>query len=462
MIKVSIVVPIYNVEQYLRKCVESLINQTLQEIEIILVDDASLDHSRQIMIEYERKYPQKIKCLYLENNLSQGGARNKGLEIALGQFVTFVDSDDYIDRTMCEKLYTEALKTNSDVVFCDMLREFEGREDSRQSSLVYNQQMGKITEEKRSQLFLLESYPVAKIVKREIIVENGLWFPEHIKYEDRSTINLYFIYCESCAYVKEALYHYLCHEGSTTTENNGKQNLAYMKASFILANRMKKKGMYGKYHDAIDMIMIKGYLYGIGMGQAWKNPDLEQIYLIIQEMKERFPTYNKNPFYDLDYGIEAFQGKWILSLSDCTFAGFKKKYKKGMLSLKCANYEEYYSVHYEKVVMLLRYLKKKEKKIALWGAGKKGKDFLKVCDDEGEYVSSVIDRDEKKWGTRLETGHIISDFRKEEIDCIVVVNYAFFFFFYTKVKQQNDIACLVNLDAYISMGSGENIEDFLE
>lgn len=96
-IEVSIIVPVYNVEKYLNRCIESLLNQTYKNIEIILVNDASPDNSIAIMKEYEKKYPDIIKCIYLTKNVRQGGARNRGLKIAKGKFICFVDSDDWVD-----------------------------------------------------------------------------------------------------------------------------------------------------------------------------------------------------------------------------------------------------------------------------------------------------------------------------------------------------------------------------
>ena len=103
-IEVSIIVPVYNVEKYLNRCVESLLNQTYKNIEIILVNDASPDNSIAIMKEYEKKYPDIIKCIYLTKNVRQGGARNRGLKIAKGKFICFVDSDDYVESDYIEEL----------------------------------------------------------------------------------------------------------------------------------------------------------------------------------------------------------------------------------------------------------------------------------------------------------------------------------------------------------------------
>lgn len=114
---VSVIVPIYNVEKYLPKCIESIVNQTLTNIEIILVDDGSTDNSGKIAAEYSKK-DQRIKVIYKENG-GQGSARNIGLDISSGEYIGFVDSDDWIDKDMYEKLYLNAKEKKADITVCN-------------------------------------------------------------------------------------------------------------------------------------------------------------------------------------------------------------------------------------------------------------------------------------------------------------------------------------------------------
>ena len=114
-LKVSIIVPVYNSERYLRDCLESLLNQTLTELEIILVDDASTDKSFEIMAEYKSQYP-KIKIFKSEQNKGQGASRNIGMSLVTGEYIGFLDSDDYVAPTMYENLYNSAKENNADIV----------------------------------------------------------------------------------------------------------------------------------------------------------------------------------------------------------------------------------------------------------------------------------------------------------------------------------------------------------
>ena len=108
--KVSIIVPVYNVEKYLEECLDSLVNQTLKEIEIICINDFSPDNSLEILHRYKNNYPDLMKIIDLKQNVGPGYARNHGLDMAQGEYIVFVDPDDYIDITMCEKLYNMAKK----------------------------------------------------------------------------------------------------------------------------------------------------------------------------------------------------------------------------------------------------------------------------------------------------------------------------------------------------------------
>lgn len=120
MPKVSTIVPVYNAEKYISKCLDSLINQTLKDIEIICVDDYSTDNSLAILQDYASK-DSRIKIIAFETKQNAAIARNKGLEVATGEFLGFVDSDDYIDLDFYEKLYHKAKETDADIVKAETL-----------------------------------------------------------------------------------------------------------------------------------------------------------------------------------------------------------------------------------------------------------------------------------------------------------------------------------------------------
>lgn len=167
--KVSIIVPIYNVEKYLDRCMQSLLRQTLKEIEIILVDDGSPDRCPQMCDEYARM-DARVKVIHKEN-AGLGFARNSGLDIARGEYIAFVDSDDYVERSMYEDLYREAVKSDADVVFAGFKTETQPGiwRDSNEVSQ-RTEWNGEGVEE-----FMLDMIACAPYVKQERKYQMSVW-----------------------------------------------------------------------------------------------------------------------------------------------------------------------------------------------------------------------------------------------------------------------------------------------
>ncbi|MBR1443254.1 MAG: glycosyltransferase family 2 protein [Firmicutes bacterium] len=116
--KVSVIVPVYNSEKYLVNCLTYLVNQTLEDIEIICVDDCSTDESVDILKDCLSQFPDKVRVIQHKKNLGPGGARNTGIKVARGEYIGFVDSDDQVDVSMYEKLYAKAKEDDYDIVEC--------------------------------------------------------------------------------------------------------------------------------------------------------------------------------------------------------------------------------------------------------------------------------------------------------------------------------------------------------
>ena len=166
--KISIIIPVYNTELYLRECLDSVINQTLRDIEIILIDDGSTDNSGKICDEYKEK-DERITVVHQKKE-GVSVARNKGLDIAIGQYIGFVDSDDYIDLDFYEKLYNRAIETNADLVKTQRKNiDYEGNI----SEGILNR---KIINTKNKWHFSYEF--TTAIYRRSIIKENNIIFPE--------------------------------------------------------------------------------------------------------------------------------------------------------------------------------------------------------------------------------------------------------------------------------------------
>ena len=174
MAKVSIIVPIYNVEKYLEKCLESLVNQTLDDIQIILVNDGTKDNSGEIAKQYQEKHPNKIIYLEKENG-GLSDARNYGIPYATGEYVAFLDSDDYVELNLYEEMYNLAQKEKSDMVECDFIWEYPN-ESKRDTGLIY--------EDRKEMLEKVRVVAWNKLIKREILEKHQIRFPKGYRYED--------------------------------------------------------------------------------------------------------------------------------------------------------------------------------------------------------------------------------------------------------------------------------------
>lgn len=202
-VKVSVIVPVYNVEKYLRKCLDSVLKQTLKEIEIILINDGSTDYSGEICNEYSKK-DSRIKVLHKKNE-GIATARNSGLEIAIGEFIMFVDSDDWIEENMVETMYLKAKENNLDVVQAQYLRT-----DNIKSNCSINKFSNNIIEELKREVISgnLYTYVWDKIYKRSFIISDKIKFREKYIFEDWYFFMDVITKCNNYSIINDVVYNY--------------------------------------------------------------------------------------------------------------------------------------------------------------------------------------------------------------------------------------------------------------
>lgn len=220
MPKISIIIPTYNVEKYLAECLDSCINQTLEDIEIIGVDDCSTDNSYEILEEYQQK-DSRIKIFRQEENKKQGSARNKGLENATGEYVWFVDSDDYIDVHACQILY-DAIKEFDVDMLCFSAIQFTQAKEKR--LFAYHQyhhqgiQINKVYHPKTNwqecEFSNFNVSPCMYLTKRSIIQK--FRFRENVFYEDSDFTPILLTSVDSFCFIPYTAYFYRINQNSTT------------------------------------------------------------------------------------------------------------------------------------------------------------------------------------------------------------------------------------------------------
>lgn len=208
--KVSIIVALYNKEKYIKKCLKSLVNQTLKDIEIIVVNDCSTDKSLDIVKSFDDK---RIKVINNKKNKGIGTTRNIGVAKATGEYIGFVDADDYVEKDMYEKYYNYAKENNLDLLTSDYFKIINNKKEYFK---VDNFEITNI--EKNNNIINLINYgPCNKLFKKDLIINNNIIFSETTKFEDVIFVAKAIRYSKNIGYLNEAYYNYVIHSLSETT-----------------------------------------------------------------------------------------------------------------------------------------------------------------------------------------------------------------------------------------------------
>jgi glycosyltransferase involved in cell wall biosynthesis len=302
MVKVSVIVPIYNTERYLRRCLDSLVNQTLEELEIILVDDGSTDNSAQIMREYETKYQEKVK-VYTKENGGQGSARNLGIQKSSGKYICFVDSDDYVDTTMYETMYSVAEQEQCDMVECHYhylceerkkIKKLKTRGDIRQFK------------DQKDMFINPQASPCNKLFRREVLMHTEVNFPEGFIYEDTGFYIKTIPFIRKEHYIKDRYYYYFLRSSSTMNANKSRKVGDIFHVLEDILNFYKKYGFYETYREELEYFCVKVLLCS-SLSRIGRIRD----HSIAKELYERtfsfihtyFPEYKQNVYFHGKIGL---------------------------------------------------------------------------------------------------------------------------------------------------------------
>lgn len=302
--RLSIIVPVYNMasEDRLYFCMDSLINQTLPkgEYEIIAVDDCSTDNSLSALKKYEKNNPGLVRVFSTPRNMHQGGAKNMGIEKARGEWIGFVDADDWVAPDAYERMLRLAEKTGADMVGCDYSLVHEhtyvpgaGAHNNDSS------QTGILNEDKYRSLILDAGSLVVKIYRREIIVDCPSRFPTDIFYEDNALANTWMLRAKHFEYIDEPLYYYYQHNSSTVHTITEKRLEDRMQAGRIMIMEARKGEFFDRYRDEIEysfsrlfyMNTLMSYMIGV------RPRKYKWIKKLGNEMRDYFPQFCSNRYF---------------------------------------------------------------------------------------------------------------------------------------------------------------------
>lgn len=312
MIKVSVILPVYGVAEYIEKCTKSLLNQTLQEMEFIFVDDHGPDNSIELAKQVIKGHPREKQFVFLkpEYNLGAGMARNFAIPQAQGEYIAFVDSDDWVEPDMFEQLYKAA--DNTDICYCQAFKDYT---DGTETEILTNPlvQKGNFDDDKRN-YFLTHyiAYFWTFLYKRDLVMQRNIRFSE-----DRSADDTYFETCalltaQSISHVDKPFYHYLIRPGSVCTTKDSEKYKKRLATFSRLMQNAKEQNVYESYQDAIDFLYIKkGYLSSlVNYVINSTKPNVDTFRTIYQTLVQEVPNYRQNRFLKKTCSL-----RWLVRLS---------------------------------------------------------------------------------------------------------------------------------------------------
>ena len=293
MKKLSVIIPVYNVEAYLRSCLDSVIDRDLSDYEILIVNDGSTDSSPQIAAEYAASYPDLIRMITTENG-GLGHARNTGLDLSQGEYVLFVDSDDTLSPGAISEMLS-LLDGSFDICVFDV-------ETVNESGQVLSYDRGS----EREGLFTFSDYPELlfarpnawnKLWRRSLFTEYGIRFPDRMWYEDLATTPRLYLRSSSIYGSPRPWYRYLLRDGSIIRSGNTQRNLDMVTAVETALLDFRQQGVYDCYHSQLEYMCLYHELLTTSTRVNGIDPFSPVQDTLLDDFLRRFPGFRDNPYY---------------------------------------------------------------------------------------------------------------------------------------------------------------------
>ena len=290
-ILVSVIVPAYNAENSIKKCLDSLLNQTLKNIEIIVINDCSQDDTLKIL----KTYKDKIVLIDNKKNLGPSASRNKALDIAKGKYIGFVDSDDYVDKTMYEKM-SSCMNDEVDLVCCGRYNITKGKKEEI---------INRSKETDPHKFSKTSNYNTDKLFKREIIEKNKLRQPEDFMYAEDFAFGIrYKYYARKMYIIEEPLYYYVFDSDNSITNSYNENIIKIITVLEQMLDFFKEKKAFAKYEEELVNICAGFYVRRTREFKNFRNIELKKRFV------KKFLVFFKNNFKHYVHQVNGFKTKY--------------------------------------------------------------------------------------------------------------------------------------------------------
>ncbi len=332
MTKVSVIIPVYNARDYIIPCVESLTNQSLEDIELLFVDDHGTDDSMEAVRQYAEGYSGKKTFRFLEtaSNAGPGVARNVGIDAAEGEYLAFVDSDDWVENDYCEALFKAAARRDADLAFCN-LRKDNLRDGSSVELSNPEISSGSFSEKKRK-AFLAQFEPCLStfLYRRSFLIHNTLRFPEMRHGGEGSFLASCVLSAERVARVEKPLYHSVLRSRSFSTKVDPAKYLQTLEAYDAFLGFARQQGLYEKNKAEIDYLYIREAFLRAARDYIANEVKPDPGVLtgtLIPALEKQIPDYAANPYLRKKLGLRILI-RWMARRPRLAMRRLKRQVKK--------------------------------------------------------------------------------------------------------------------------------------
>lgn len=334
MKKISVIIPCYNVERWIDRCMKSIAVQTfgIENLEVICVDDASTDSTWEHLQKWEQQYPDNVLLIRQAVNQRQGAARNLGLQYASSDWIAFVDADDWLEADYFERLYDPVMRFACDMVSCGWGR------DTSESLTYFDDIYRKESNEEHyivadtteiTRLLLVRSKFIdtgvwGKIIRKNMILEHHMFFPENLTYEDMYWRPLLDIYAKGIYLIDEKLYHYFENSCSTVLSLNADHHMDWITMQMKIWTEYHKRGLWDEYHEEIEFALLAdavGFLKLLVL--RYEKPSFSIFQLEKNMIRQYVSDYRRNKYVSNITEVEIHDIFLKMLYSDLDKKGFQ-------------------------------------------------------------------------------------------------------------------------------------------
>ncbi|WP_320035350.1 glycosyltransferase family 2 protein [Halarcobacter sp.] len=376
---VSIIVPIFNAENYINKCLNSILNQTMKNIEIIIVDDASTDRSLFIVENYKNK-DSRIKIIGLKYNKGPGNARNKGIIYASSKFVMFIDSDDYIHPKMVEILYNEALSKNCDIVSCRYHRVSNDEVLSTSPLDIYSNDS--ICDFMKG---CISPMVWNKIYSIRLFIDNDIFFPEELYFEDQIVTFQLFFYAKNISVLENIFYNWNVTDKSITNSISLKHINDLFRVFKLIKKFLIDKKVYKHYEDYFLsklLYITTTHLLSLLFNQKLKN----QIFL--ENIENKLYSFNNNILEIVKTNNKSYYINYIYNLFKIT-KNNNLKLRYNQIQIKRNIMIDSYNLDSDILFNLIKL--KSIKELIIYGTGEIAHELIKKIKNKKIKIIMILD-----------------------------------------------------------------------